>query len=101
MIWRHVRIALPILASSLLLDAAGYVHALDVVIKVIVTREGMPWVLGTTNLPDGSILLVSLSRHEAKYSAKHTAVVSNRRYLLQDRFPNTAARFHPEITKLK
>ena len=80
MIWRHVSIAFSILTTIVLFDAAGYTHALDAVIKVIVTREGMPWVLGTTNLPDGSILLVSLSRHEAKYSAKHTAVVSNRRF---------------------
>lgn len=80
MMWRHVGIAFSILAGILLFDAAAYVHALDVVIKVIVTREGMPWALGTTNLPDGSILLVSLSRHEAAYSAQRTAVVSNRRF---------------------
>jgi hypothetical protein len=80
MMWRHLGIAFSILAGILLFDAAAHIHALDVVIKVIVTREGMPWVLGTTNLPDGSILLVSLSRHEATYSAQRTAVVSNRRF---------------------
>jgi hypothetical protein len=40
----------------------------------------MPWILGTTNLPDGSVLVISLSRLEAKYSSKRTAVVSNRRF---------------------
>ena len=80
MILRHMRILFSVLIGILLFDAASRSYALDVVIKVIVTREGMPWVLGTTNLPDGSILLVSLIRHEAKYSAKHTAVVSNRRF---------------------
>jgi hypothetical protein len=79
MIWRHVSIVFSILTAVLLFDA-GYCHALDVVIKVVVTREGMPWVLGTTNLPDGSILLVSLSRREAKYSARRTAVVSSQRF---------------------
>lgn len=80
MIWRHVSIVFSILTTILLFDAARYSHALDVVIKVIVTREGMPWILGTTSLPDDSILLVSLSRHEAKYSARRTAVVSSRRF---------------------
>ena len=80
MIRRHIGILLSVLVAILLFDATSYSHALDVAIKVIVTREGMPWVLGTTNLPDGSILLVSLSRHEASYSAKHVAVVSNRRF---------------------
>lgn len=67
-------------SGVVLLDATAQIHALDVVIKVIVTREGMPWVLGTTNLPDGSILLVSVSRQEAAYSVQRTAVVSNRRF---------------------
>jgi hypothetical protein len=80
MMWRHLGIAFSTLAGIVLLDATAQIHALDVVIKVIVTREGMPWVLGTTNLPDGSILLVSLSRQEAAYSVQRTAVVSNRRF---------------------
>ena len=78
MIWRSILVS--ILTTILLFDAARYSRALDVVIKVIVTREGMPWILGTTNLPDGSTLLISLSRQEAKYSAQHIAVVSNRRF---------------------
>jgi hypothetical protein len=78
--WRHLSILFSILSTILLFDAARYSHALDVAIKIIVTREGMPWVLGTTNLPDGSILLISLSRHEAKYARQHSAVVSNRRF---------------------
>lgn len=100
MILRHMRILFSVLIGILLFDAASRSYALDVVIKVIVTREGMPWVLGTTNLPDGSILLVSLIRHEAKYSAKILQwcqiVVS-----LQDRSLKKAAPFHLEITKLK
>ena len=80
MMWRHLGIAFSLFAGMVLLDATAQIHALDVVIKVIVTREGMPWVLGTTNLPDGSILLVSVSRREAAYSVQRTAVVSNRRF---------------------
>lgn len=80
MTWRHMSQLFSALAVILLVDATSISHALDVVIKVIVTREGMPWVLGTTNLPDNSILLVSVSRSEANYLSKHTAVVSNRRF---------------------
>lgn len=78
--WRPLGIAFSLLAGLVLLDATAQIHALDVVIKVILTREGMPWVLGTTNLPDGSILLVSVSRQEAAYSVQRKAVVSNRRF---------------------
>jgi hypothetical protein len=91
MIWRRLSILFSILSTIMLIDTARYSHALDVVIKIIVTREGMPWVLGTTNLPDGSTLRISVSRQETKYSVQHTAVVSNRRFTVGPFAQNGAA----------
>ena len=49
--------------------------ALEVAITVTVEGQGMPTIVGVTNLPDNSKLLVTLRRKVAHYSAQADATV--------------------------
>ncbi len=51
--------------------------ALDVLLQVAVEGDQKPVVVGTTNLPSGTQLMISVSRKASSYSAQDQVVVNN------------------------
>jgi hypothetical protein len=60
---------------ALLTYTVGNSKALEVAIAVSVEGQGMPTIVGVTNLPDDSELLLTLSRRQANYSGQTKATV--------------------------
>ena len=57
------------LAASLCL-LSNAAHALNVTLSVKNEGDGKPTIIGTTNLPDGIELMITIARKESRYMAQ-------------------------------
>lgn len=66
--------------TALLACTIEKAKALEVAIAATIEGHGTPIVVGITNLPDGSKLLITLSRRQANYSAQDHATVERGKF---------------------
>lgn len=72
--------SIPFVAALLLTCTIAKSEALEVAIAATVEGQGTPTVVGVTNLPDNSKLLITLSRRQANYSAQGHATVERGKF---------------------